>query len=1273
MPPILPPQQVLKCRSSGFALVIALSLMAFVLLLLLSLSTFIRVESISSAQRIITLASKQNALVALSEALGELQSLAGPDQRITATGGLWDSPATGAEHLVGVWSSEDLDEDGTADGDFQRWLVSRQNVIEARNIGLGASPQPVDFDGERFVSTDDRFALLVGSGSVELDPSRPGSMPAVVAEMKPILGTSGSLSGQYAWWIGDEGSKTRFDLLDSFAFDELSTYDSSVWGDPLLRGLLTTQSMKGSGITALDAFKAIDLSGSTSQPEELSRSQSLNQLALLEFDPDVEQRITQVKRHFHDLTSQSIGLQTNTYEGGLKRDLSLLFEQTDSAYNNPSSAFMQAIAAEGLLYTNAPGPKPTLPLIFKQPVGGSGGSEIYGPSWDLLRDYYRLYKGVASSVQDDASQRALPQDWVHTFAPGKSWFLSSEIADTEQEAWIRSLAQISWRMLGPTEPFETSVSYTRMNTNGYKEAKTLKSVPSVRATKGAYLPLLSRFTVLYSTIALPSSTGSGYDLDIVVQPFIAIHNPYNITIKAPQMRLLQELDRFEVAVRRDDGNGWDDSKPFRTGNPDATNQQFLGNVYSTATGTTGQRLSASALFIPNGNNDPYVFGKWGREITYQLQPTEYSPGEVKLFAASSQTSFTQRVVNLEEFGGSYDPQNGIYLGLPNIPLWVHPDGDDATPRAELLKGVPGSEDIMVQIVMDPWLSYAYEVFNQSLGAYDTAGSFLHVTNRMSGGSVQRILSELEEEVFSDYAQFMDTADNYSAAPMPHLAIDSFLKPVDYFERMGQSNDLSSQQRTFPNFIVSNPLAASFSHTATAEREGNGMGDFIHTAGFRMSSASGGIPVQDLFDDDKGSWGSNNGRFGNKFAVILEIPAAPLQSIGQLQHASLNPSPYYPALSVGQSFRSPYLQGANQIVDSYTDSSYTSGQGFVFYDQNFLLNQALWDGYFFSSLAPQPGDSSYIARAPSLAQDPFVSDLPDVVDALIAGESVLANSRMILMSADTDNAATRAELLDPLTSAKHLGVKGAFNVNSTSVRAWQVFLAGYRDLAIQYFDATSSSLSSDSGLPGAAFLRHSIPNGPSADSGTDLSADQTWRGFMRLSDTELQGLAEAIVDQIKARAGARGTSTAPKPAMGLRDFINRMPNNSGYDESGTLQAAIDLSGINSARATNRSEFSTSTYNSNASNYRDTSFQLNTAAVAPLSLNQGDVLQAVGASIAARSDTFKVRAYGEAVDSFGKTSRSWCEAVFQRSTELVDPSRPERRFNMVSFRWLSPDEV
>jgi hypothetical protein len=71
-------------------------------------------------------------------------------------------------------------------------------------------------------------------------------------------------------------------------------------------------------------------------------------------------------------------------------------------------------------------------------------------------------------------------------------------------------------------------------------------------------------------------------------------------------------------------------------------------------------------------------------------------------------------------------------------------------------------------------------------------------------------------------------------------------------------------------------------------------------------------------------------------------------------------------------------------------------------------------------------------------------------------------------------------------------------------------------------------------------------------------------------------------------------------------------------------------------------------------------------------------------------FRVRAYGEARDTAGKvTARAWCEAFIQRGAAYVDPSdKPEtrfgsltktsnqnfgRRFDLVSFRWLAPDEI
>ena len=84
---------------------------------------------------------------------------------------------------------------------------------------------------------------------------------------------------------------------------------------------------------------------------------------------------------------------------------------------------------------------------------------------------------------------------------------------------------------------------------------------------------------------------------------------------------------------------------------------------------------------------------------------------------------------------------------------------------------------------------------------------------------------------------------------------------------------------------------------------------------------------------------------------------------------------------------------------------------------------------------------------------------------------------------------------------------------------------------------------------------------------------------------------------------------------------------------------------------------------------------------------------------RGDTFVIRTYGEAQDANGKTTaRAYAEAVVQRVPEYVDPvDRPSlnaydvtspapvpstaavtnkafgRRMNVVSFRWLSSNEI
>jgi Tfp pilus assembly protein PilX len=80
----VPESSPLGQASGGFALVIALGLMAFVLLILLSITTLVQVESQDAATRIDRLKAEQAALLSLNNAIGKLQQTAGLDKRVTA-------------------------------------------------------------------------------------------------------------------------------------------------------------------------------------------------------------------------------------------------------------------------------------------------------------------------------------------------------------------------------------------------------------------------------------------------------------------------------------------------------------------------------------------------------------------------------------------------------------------------------------------------------------------------------------------------------------------------------------------------------------------------------------------------------------------------------------------------------------------------------------------------------------------------------------------------------------------------------------------------------------------------------------------------------------------------------------------------------------------------------------------------------------------------------------------------------------------------------------
>ena len=170
---------------------------------------------------------------------------------------------------------------------------------------------------------------------------------------------------------------------------------------------------------------------------------------------------------------------------------------------------------------------------------------------------------------------------------------------------------------------------------------------------------------------------------------------------------------------------------------------------------------------------------------------------------------------------------------------------------------------------------------------------------------------------------------------------------------------------------------------------------------------------------------------------------------------------------------------------------------------------------------------------------------------------------------------------------------------------------------------------------------------------------------------------------------------------MADFVNRRPgaSTSAYQLKGLLQAAIDSTTINGTAGSKLSDPADLTQLQTMDAKFDPYFKLTDvkaagsiprAACLPGYLTQADLLQQLGPILSARSDTFRVRTYGEVVNpaTTSIVSRAWCEAIVQRLPEYINPTAdaPEgipavgsdnatfgRRFKIISFRWLSPSDL
>ena len=377
------------------------------------------------------------------------------------------------------------------------------------------------------------------------------------------------------------------------------------------------------------------------------------------------------------------------------------------------------------------------------------------------------------------------------------------------------------------------------------------------------------------------------------------------------------------------------------------------------------------------------------------------------------------------------------------------------------------------------------------------------------------------------------------------------------------------------------------------------------------------------------------------------------------------------------------------------------------DHAFAANYALWDTYYFSGLNLQANSYSHLDATPrdwpsagaDLPLDATVrtqqaagltaagvvnaTTFASLKTALNEGRRPLANKRVTYLAdgkpSFTINPQYQTTLRLPETEFPHPKYlartslyDGGFNVNSTSRAAWRAVLGGLKGQTLP--DAASPAAPTMTAL--TKFAR---AFGPADSSGND-----PWTQYRELSEAQIDELAGRVVEEVRIRG----------PFMSLGDFINRrLVNNDTFGLKGALQAAIDKSSINNTAITaaggvfsapasttpNDPNSNLRGDNANSSNgsswWREYSAypripankrfpslramsrtnaedRVTAGLGAPGIVTQMDVLNSVGPNLTARSDTFVVRAYGEAQDDAGNViGKAWVEVVVQRTTEYM----------------------
>ncbi len=1187
---------------------------------------------------------RANARLALTVAMGELQKEMGPDRRVSATSEILATGSTpvAKANTTGVWESWwDFDPvsapDYTAEktNRFRRWLVSGADRDALASLD--------------FVNTgwDGDSVELVGSGSLGPDADADDK---VSAGLVTVSGDDG-IEGAYGWHVSDESVKARVNLYrDPEQNMTLAQKRALVAGhrpDPSV--------ILGPGGDLLSAFPT-----DSNQAEYTVAKASVGKVIDLDQAELLDQARGKIKPLRNDITPHSLGVMADVRGGGLKQDLSSVFEMGASTPANLPQEFRGR-------------------RLYQSLLGVSGVSDPY---WSTLSGYYNSFRNVTDPDSN------------------------------------------------PTIAVDADSDFTDPVPDEFHPAPVIAKVDTIFGIVGRPL----------TDVGWIDKTKFDYFVDMVFTPVVTLHNPYNVNVSFHKMEVTFTnipLGFNFVLQEGGPGAGGGGSKSvvpgtFETLNTMAQNPPNRGEkkfVVNIANWADNQPLASNSDIT-----GPIIMKPGQTLICGPVLPPDSSfyrdarsGSNVSGYDWTKNNPLTEKV----KAKPSFVPGLGFEITATVISNTRYGSGMGSWCSYLMLRDQNATNKISQSTVTDRFhVEFKMQKpywYTENLAQ---ATATLKKTELPPSFSVTAKLQATSSGSLEDYAQFrFDYEDNETlnsvfddrtyrypptgsltgskvAAPggVPYNAQGAYVHPIAIFSVYSrttnggvyetgtrtespidspQVNLLRDGRLAGKPFLFHNPSRSNFSINLADDQPGLQ----AHELNFQPFLSKGDF--QDYMDVDATnrvpSLSGNKTTTGIKSGSYLELPSGPLQTIADFRRSNALTTSYLPHFvqPVGNSLLHP-LMSPDRVIEANSDIANRP-----LLDHSVLANHALYDRFYFSTFAsggtttPDDAFEQFMDGTAPLASQAFQPYLPE-------GRTVAeAKGELFAGGVPTAEAYKQA--------AGYQMIRGPFNVNSTSVQAWKAKLASMGKTEIQTLWARTAELEGID-ADGAPITAMSLLNGgPIGTGGVDASKidnqrTNEWNGFRDLTESELEQLAEKIVEAGRERG----------PFLSMSEFVNRQVGPVGpLTLKGALEAAIENAGINEDQGAAPPETYLGQVPITEADVDDPKLYAyktpeattgNPAAGAPGWVSQGDLLRILEPAATVRGDTFVIRAYGEARDSAGEvTAHAYAEAVVQRVPEYVDPVDPPslnahtdsaaaaankafgRRLEIVSFRWLTDGEI